>query len=193
MSVKGVNIIGRLILDTRFWIKENVLLSVSPILRISAKRVFNPRGGCVCSATPREAPIPTEGLIPLFVVFSTVCYSMIHHLSSLCSLQLDEKIYNSIMKRAIVLIMDGVGIGALPDAAQYGDEGSNTLANLADRCIDLRLPVLQSLGLGNIAEIKGVEQSRAWNTSLILLPVLEKWPRSPREKIPHQGIGNCVV
>ncbi len=61
------------------------------------------------------------------------------------------------MKRAIVLIMDGVGIGALPDAAQYGDEGSNTLVNLAERCNGLELPVLQSLGLGNITDIKGIE------------------------------------
>jgi phosphopentomutase len=61
------------------------------------------------------------------------------------------------MKRAIVLIMDGVGIGALPDAAQYGDEGSNTLVNLADRCKDLKLPVLQNLGLGNITDIRGVQ------------------------------------
>ncbi|UCF71152.1 MAG: phosphopentomutase [candidate division WOR-3 bacterium] len=62
------------------------------------------------------------------------------------------------MKRAIVLIMDGVGIGALPDAAKYGDEGSNTLVNLAERCKGLNLPMLQKLGLGNIAEIKGVKK-----------------------------------
>jgi len=62
------------------------------------------------------------------------------------------------MKRAIVLIMDGVGIGALPDAAQYGDEGSNTLANLAEKCGGLELPVLESLGLGNIIDIKGMKR-----------------------------------
>ena len=62
------------------------------------------------------------------------------------------------MKRAIVLIMDGVGIGALPDAEQYGDEGSNTLVNLAEKCGGLDLPVLESLGLGNITDIAGVER-----------------------------------
>jgi phosphopentomutase len=63
------------------------------------------------------------------------------------------------MKRAIVLILDGVGIGALPDAAQYGDEGSNTLANLARNCGGLRLPVLESMGLGNICDIHGVKRN----------------------------------
>lgn len=61
------------------------------------------------------------------------------------------------MKRAIVLILDGVGIGELPDAAEYGDEGSNTLVNLARFCGGLKLPVLERLGLGNITAIKGVK------------------------------------
>lgn len=61
------------------------------------------------------------------------------------------------MKRAIVLILDGVGIGELPDAAQYGDVGSNTLGNLARACGGLRLPVLKKLGLGNISAIEGVQ------------------------------------
>ena len=61
------------------------------------------------------------------------------------------------MKRAIVLILDGVGIGELPDAAKYGDQGSNTLGNLAQSCGGLKLPILEKLGLGNIAPIKGVD------------------------------------
>lgn len=60
------------------------------------------------------------------------------------------------MKRAVILIMDGVGIGELPDALEYGDEGSNTLVNLARICGGLNLPVLEKLGLGNIGSIKGV-------------------------------------
>ncbi len=60
------------------------------------------------------------------------------------------------MKRAIVLILDGVGVGELPDAAQYHDEGSNTLGNLARVCGGLNLPVLGRLGLGNITDITGV-------------------------------------
>lgn len=78
------------------------------------------------------------------------------------------------MKRAIVLILDGVGIGALPDAAKYGDEGSNTLVNLAERCKGLRLPTLEKLGLGNIAEIRGVE--RAARPSACFGKMAEKSP-----------------
>jgi len=60
------------------------------------------------------------------------------------------------MKRAVVLVLDGVGIGELPDAEQYGDTGSNTLGNLARACGGLTLPVLEQLGLGNISAIDGV-------------------------------------
>jgi phosphopentomutase len=62
------------------------------------------------------------------------------------------------MKRAIILIMDGVGIGALPDAASYGDGGSNTLVNLAKACHGLKLPFFEKLGLGNIAHIEGISE-----------------------------------
>lgn len=54
------------------------------------------------------------------------------------------------------MVLDGTGIGALPDAARYGDEGSNTLGNLADAVGGLNLPNLQRLGLGNIGSIRGV-------------------------------------
>ncbi|MGD9487057.1 MAG: phosphopentomutase [Calditrichaceae bacterium] len=60
------------------------------------------------------------------------------------------------MKRAIVIILDGVGIGELPDAGSYGDEGSNTLSNLADSVGGLQLPNLEKLGLGKIFPIKGL-------------------------------------
>ena len=58
--------------------------------------------------------------------------------------------------RIILIIMDSVGIGELPDANKYGDTGSNTLVNIAQAVGGLKLPNLASLGLGNIAEIKGV-------------------------------------
>src|SRR5918993_1633745 len=48
--------------------------------------------------------------------------------------------------RVIVIVLDSVGIGALPDADAYGDQGSNTLGNIAQR-VELQLPVLRSLGL----------------------------------------------
>lgn len=60
------------------------------------------------------------------------------------------------MKRAIVIVLDSVGIGELPDAADYGDAGSNTLAHTAEAVGGLDLPNLAGLGLGNIAPILGV-------------------------------------
>jgi len=60
------------------------------------------------------------------------------------------------IQRVFLLILDGVGVGALPDAAQYHDVGSNTLSNTAKQVHGLNLPNLQKLGLGNIIRIKGV-------------------------------------
>jgi phosphopentomutase len=58
--------------------------------------------------------------------------------------------------RALVLVLDGCGIGEAPDAAIYGDEGSNTLVNTARAVGGLRVPVLERLGLGTLAPIAGV-------------------------------------
>ena len=63
--------------------------------------------------------------------------------------------------KVLLIILDGVGIGALPDAAAYGDEGSNTLANLASAFGGLNLPNLERLGLGNISPIAGIEPQQA--------------------------------
>jgi phosphopentomutase len=60
------------------------------------------------------------------------------------------------VKNFIVIVLDGVGIGELPDAFKYKDEGSNTLANMAEAVGGLDLPNLEKLGLGNISPIKGV-------------------------------------
>ena len=57
--------------------------------------------------------------------------------------------------RVIWIVLDSVGIGEMPDAAAYGDAGSNTLGNIARRR-PLRLPHLAALGLGNIAPVDGV-------------------------------------
>jgi phosphopentomutase len=58
--------------------------------------------------------------------------------------------------RAIVLVLDSVGAGELPDAADYGDVGSNTLGNTARAVGGLSLPNLERMGLGNITQIEGV-------------------------------------
>jgi phosphopentomutase len=57
------------------------------------------------------------------------------------------------------VVLDGVGAGRAPDAADFGDEGANTLANTARAVGGLDLPNLQSLGLGNVEEIEGVPPS----------------------------------
>lgn len=54
--------------------------------------------------------------------------------------------------RAIVIVMDSVGIGALPDAHLYGDEGSNTVGNI-HRQVPLRIPTLRALGLSRLVDI----------------------------------------
>ena len=58
--------------------------------------------------------------------------------------------------RVIILLLDGVGCGELPDADRYSDQGSNTLANLAGAVGGLSLPNLARLGLGNIIPIDGI-------------------------------------
>lgn len=58
--------------------------------------------------------------------------------------------------RAIVLVLDSVGAGELPDAAEYGDVGSNTLRNTSMAVGGLAMPHLQTLGLGNVTSITGV-------------------------------------
>jgi phosphopentomutase len=59
-------------------------------------------------------------------------------------------------RRAFVVVIDACGVGALPDAADYGDAGTNTLAHLADALGGLELPALGRLGLGSIVALKGV-------------------------------------
>jgi phosphopentomutase len=59
-------------------------------------------------------------------------------------------------RRAVVVVLDGLGAGEAPDAADFGDEGANTLANTARATGGLEAPNLQALGLGNIEEIEGI-------------------------------------
>ncbi|HKJ81782.1 MAG TPA: phosphopentomutase [Ignavibacteriaceae bacterium] len=62
------------------------------------------------------------------------------------------------MNNFFIIVLDGVGIGELPDADQYGDSGSNTLSNIANVVGGLNLPNLEKLGLGNIYDIKGLKR-----------------------------------
>jgi phosphopentomutase len=60
------------------------------------------------------------------------------------------------MARATVIVLDACGAGELPDAADYGDAGSNTLGHLSERVGGLDLPTLGELGLGSIIPLQGV-------------------------------------
>ncbi|MFZ1685730.1 MAG: phosphopentomutase [Candidatus Zixiibacteriota bacterium] len=60
------------------------------------------------------------------------------------------------MERVIIIILDACGVGELPDASAYGDQGASTIPNLSRSVGGLRLPTCQKLGLGNIVPIEGV-------------------------------------
>ena len=62
------------------------------------------------------------------------------------------------MKRAILIVLDSVGIGEMPDAHLYGDVGSNTLGNIAKAVGGMDIPNLEAAGLGNIAPLEGVKK-----------------------------------
>jgi phosphopentomutase len=71
-------------------------------------------------------------------------------------------------RRALILVLDGVGCGEAPDTAAYGDAGSDTIGNVARAVGGVHLPNLQRLGLGNLSEIEGVaptaQPTGAWGT-----------------------------
>ncbi|MCM3784076.1 phosphopentomutase [Neobacillus mesonae] len=60
-------------------------------------------------------------------------------------------------KRICFIVLDSVGIGELPDAAKFGDEGAHTLGHILERVPGVKLPNMQKLGLGNIASIPPLE------------------------------------
>ena len=60
-------------------------------------------------------------------------------------------------EKIVCIVLDGLGVGELPDAAEYGDAGSNTLGNLAKAVGGLRLPRLERMGLANILPVEGLQ------------------------------------
>ncbi|KUO58882.1 MAG: phosphopentomutase [Gracilibacter sp. BRH_c7a] len=60
-------------------------------------------------------------------------------------------------KRVILIVMDSVGIGEMPDASEYGDQGSNTLGNISNKVGGLKIPNLINLGIGSITPIPFIE------------------------------------
>lgn len=125
--------------------------------------------------------------------------------------------------RAVLVVLDGVGCGELPDAALYGDVGSNSLANTAAAVGGLNLPNMAAWGLGNIVEVQGVpsttsplalhgrmaERSAGKDTTsghwelagLIVDRPFPTYPcgfprdliRSFEEAIGHEVLGNCAA
>ncbi|RPI65121.1 MAG: phosphopentomutase [Ignavibacteriales bacterium] len=61
------------------------------------------------------------------------------------------------MNNFFIIVLDGVGVGELPDASLYSDNGSNTLGNIARELDGLHLPNFQNLGIGNVIPIKGLD------------------------------------
>ncbi|WP_282035400.1 phosphopentomutase [Metabacillus indicus] len=72
-------------------------------------------------------------------------------------------------KRVFLIVMDSVGIGEAPDAADFGDKGSHTLGHIAEHMKGLNMPNMAKLGLSNIEEIEGIpvqEKPQAFYTKM---------------------------
>lgn len=61
-------------------------------------------------------------------------------------------------KRIFVIVTDSVGIGEMPDAEKFGDKGTNTFVHTAEKCGGLNIPTMNSLGLNDLADIKGTSK-----------------------------------
>ena len=60
-------------------------------------------------------------------------------------------------KRIFTIVIDSLGAGALPDAAEYGDEGADTLGHISENMEEFHIPNLQKLGIANLHPLKQVE------------------------------------
>jgi phosphopentomutase len=72
-------------------------------------------------------------------------------------------------RRAVIIVLDGLGAGNAPDAVEFGDEGSNTLANTARAVGGLDAPNLAALGLGNLGETEGLPPAESPHASYGLM------------------------
>lgn len=69
------------------------------------------------------------------------------------------------IERVTLIVLDSVGVGALPDAKEFGDEGTNTIGNIALTTGGLNLPNMENIGLGNITDILGVDKKETKNSA----------------------------
>src|SRR5262245_39297434 len=65
---------------------------------------------------------------------------------------------SSPIQRVVLIVLDGVGAGELPDAAKYGDPGSDTLGHISQKMPSMRLPNLMRWGIGNLTNMPGVSR-----------------------------------
>ena len=61
-------------------------------------------------------------------------------------------------QRIFTIVLDSLGIGAMPDSQKYGDVGVDTLGHIAEQKENFRIPNLQKLGIANLHQLKGVSQ-----------------------------------
>ena len=95
------------------------------------------------------------------------------------------------MKRAAIVVIDSMGIGAIEDAAQYGDDLScNTLCNLAKATGGLNVPNLEKLGLGNIKDIEGVKKT---DTPLAKYGIMKMKSKGKDTTTGHWEIAGLVL
>ncbi|GFP25862.1 phosphopentomutase [Candidatus Hakubella thermalkaliphila] len=87
------------------------------------------------------------------------------------------------VKRVIIIVVDSLGVGELPDAYLYHDEGSNTLVHIAKAMGSLQIPNLESLGLGYLVDIPEIKKAAS------PLGSYGKMGERSRGKIPPPDIG----
>src|ERR1700740_1464865 len=101
---------------------------------------------CPRSASKRPTSAPTRGRQPERAARRRRAKACVRY----------QRVAETTGRRAFVVVIDACGVGALPDASAYGDEGTNTLVHLADAVGGLELPALAQLGLGSIVAVRGL-------------------------------------
>ncbi len=94
------------------------------------------------------------------------------------------------MNNFFLIVLDGIGVGELPDASYYNDEGSNTLGNIAKAIGGLSLPNLERMGLGNIIDIDGVKKVK---TPLASFGKMKEISKGKDSTTGHWELGGLFV
>ena len=76
-------------------------------------------------------------------------------------------------KRIFTIVIDSFGAGEMPDAAQYGDEGTDTMGHISQNVDEFTIPNLQKLGIANLHPLKQVQQ---WSDQWVIIHFLKKKP-----------------